>query len=687
MKTVSVAFLLLGVGLWQARSAQADEGMWTFDNPPTERLSKEYRFKPTEQWLEHVRLSAVRFNDGGSGAFVSAEGLVLTNHHVAFGQLQKMSTPERDYIKNGFFARKPSQEIKCPDLEINQLISMENVTERVTRALTAKQERQRNEQRKAEISRIEKESTDSTGLRSDVVELYEGGEYWLYRYKKFTDVRIVAAPEQQAAFFGGDPDNFTFPRYDLDFAFFRVYENGKPLRSKHYLRFRPEGLREGDLTFVVGHPGRTDRLETARQLVYQLDIAMPTRLEQYRRRREALVEYSKLGPEQERRAKDRLFAFENSIKAMAGELEGLREWGTTERMKKEKEFRAALAKRQDLRGYASAIDRLAKASDLARARASNAYRHNNIFAARLASFANTIARLVAELEKPNDKRYAEFRESALDSLKHRLFSPAPIYPDMEERMIFEALQESLEKLGPGDPYVKLALQGRTPQAQAKYLVSGTKLADPAERKRLIEGGSKAVAMSTDPLIVWARSLDPSYRAQRKEYEDEIEAVMTAEGNRLARARFALYGKTMYPDATFTLRLSYGRVAGYDQGTTKVPWKTTFWGLFERSAAFDNKPPFDLPPHVAAARRKIRYGTALNFVTTNDIIGGNSGSPVVDRNGNYVGLIFDGNIQSLGWQYAFDETQSRAVAVHAAGIVEALCNIYDMPDLVRELFAR
>ncbi|MDE2489498.1 MAG: S46 family peptidase [Elusimicrobia bacterium] len=670
-------------------AAAGDEGMWTFDNLPAQVLKAKYGFTASPKWLELLQKASTRFNDGGSGAFVSKDGLVLTNHHVALGQLQKMSTPEKDYVRDGFFARSSAEEIACPDLEINVLMSYEDVTARVKGAEDPKaDDRARNEQRKAEISRITKESTDQTGLRSDVVELYQGGEFWLYRYKKHTDVRLVAAPELQAAFYGGDFDNFTYPRWALDFAFFRVYEDGKPYRAEHHLRWSKDGAAEGELVFVTGHPGHTDRLMTVAQLEDERDAGLPLYLEIARRRRRDYGDYAAQGAEQERRAKDRIFGVENALKAVGGEHEGLLDPALiAAKRKAEDALRAAAATSKDpaARAAEGAWGRIAAAQKkyAARRREISYRRYEPV---KLAGLAAAIVRLVAETAKPNDKRWEEYRESNLESLRFRLFSPAPIYPDMEEFMLARSFRESLEILGPNDDYVRRALGGKSPEEAARVLVAGTGLFDPAERKRLVDGGEKAVAASKDALIVWARGLDALYRAQRKWYEDEIESVLLAEGDRIAKARFSVYGKSAYPDATFTLRLSFGRVAGYELGTTRVAPFTTFYGLYDRAFGMGEKRPFDLAARVKDARTKLNLSTKVNFVTTNDIIGGNSGSPVVNAKGEYVGLIFDGNIQSLVGRYAYDETRNRAVAVHSAAIVEALRVIYGAGALADELTA-
>ena len=686
-RSARAAVMAAALTVAAAPQLRGDEGMWTFDNLPVKLLKDRYGFVPKQDWIDHLRLASVRFNDGGSGAFVSKNGLVLTNHHVALGQLQKMSTPKKDYVKEGFFARGLKDEIPCPDLEVNVLVSMENVTERVLAAVDPKaSDKDQNEQRKGEIARITKSSTDETGLRSDVVELYQGGEYWLYRYKKYTDMRLVMAPEIQAAFYGGDPDNFTYPRFALDFAFFRVYEDGKPVEIEHYLKWSKDGAADGELVFVTGHPGRTDRLDTVAQLEYARDLGLPLYLKVAAERRADYYAYAKLGAEQERRSKDRIFGIENAIKAVTGEYEGLLDPKLFASLKgAEDALRESVASSADgsVRSAKGSWDKIAAAVKKAGARRlQSTYRRYD--ATKVAGLANQIVRYVAEVAKPNDKRYEEFRDSALESLKFRLFSPAPIYPDMEEFFLRRALEDAARELGDKDEFVRAALGGGDPAKVAKDLIKGTKLFDVAERKKLIEGGEKAVADSDDALIVWARRLDPVYRAQRKWYEDEIESVTVAEGKRIAKARFAVYGKSTYPDATFTLRMSYGKVAGYEQGTTLVAPFTTFYGLYDRAIGHSEKHPFDLAPRVKAAQKKLSLATKVNFVTTNDIIGGNSGSPIVNAKGEYVGLVFDGNIQSLVGRYAYDDARNRTVAVHSSGIIEAMRSVYGMGKLADEV---
>ena len=672
--------------LTATKPSRADEGMWTLDNPPVKQLEEKYNFTPNAHWLDHIRLASVRFNDGGSGSFVSPNGLVITNHHVAFGQLQKVSTQEKDYVKDGFHAKTQAEELKCPDLELNVLVSMENVTNRVQGAVKpGMTEKQALDARKAEQAKIQKESLDKTGFRSDVVSLYQGGEYWLYRYKKYTDVRLVFAPEQQMAFFGGDPDNFTFPRYDLDFAIMRVYENGQPVQSKEYLKCNSQGANDGDLVFVSGHPGSTERGLTMAQLMLDRDLIYPTRIARYKRQLEALRAYAKRGPEQARQAAEEIFGFENSLKAVTGEFNGMDKALFDKKAKEESDLRAKVTANAEWRSqYGGAWDAIAAATK----------KQSEIFklqqfrtissGSNLASLARQIVVYVAEIKKPDAQRLNGYHDSQLEELKFYLFSPAPIYPEFEEAMLAFSLQYSLDELGPNDPWVKTVLNGKTPAEVASEVIRGTKLADPAVRKSLVEGGEAAVNASTDPLIVLARKVDPFFRELRKQYEDNVESVVTAASEKIAKARFAIYGKSVYPDATFTLRLAYGAVKGYPMNGTKAPSKTTFYGLFDRSASFNNQPPFNLTPRFVERRDKIDLSTPLNFVMSADIIGGNSGSPVVNRNGEFVGLIFDGNIESLTGNFVYLEETNRAVAVHSAAIIETLRKVYDAPALANEL---
>ncbi len=680
--------LLVGLALLVAAAppAAADEGMWTFDNPPVKLLKEKYGFTPTKEWLDHVRLASVRFNDGGSGSFVSPDGLVLTNHHVARGQLQKMSTREHDYTHTGFYAATRDQEMKCPDLELNVLVSMENVTDRVLAAVKpGMSDEEALRARKARIAEIEKESLEKTGLRSDVVTLYHGGEYWLYRYRKYTDVRLVFAPEDDIAFFGGDPDNFTYPRYDLDMAIFRVYEDGKPIRSPSWLRWNPEGPAAGDLVFVSGHPGSTDRLYTVAQLEYLRDDSYPVRLAVMKKMVEVLEDYAAEGPEQRRQATGMLFGLRNGIKAYTGQYEGLEDRHLMEKKRREEEaFRAKVMADPKLREkYGDAWDLVEKSIANTRSRLTE-LRWRRIPWSRMAGTALTIVRYVAEIGKPDGERLDGFHDSQLDSLRFRLFSPAPVYPRLEEKLVAAMLAQARQHLGDDDPFIQAALGGKSPAEVAHELFSGTKIGDPEFRKKLVEGGEKAVAECRDPMIAWVRKLDPMLRELKKWQEENIEALQTIAGEKLGQARFAVYGKSTYPDATFTLRLAYGTVKGYPMNGTEAPPFTTFYGLFDRSLSFDGKPPWALPERWKGAAKVLDLDKRLDFVSTCDIIGGNSGSPVIDREGRLVGLIFDGNIESLVGRFVYDERANRAVAVHTGGMLEALRKIYHADALVAEL---
>jgi len=666
-------------------TALADEGMWTFDNPPTKQLQDKYKFNPTQAWLDHVRLSCVRLNDGGSGSFVSPHGLLLTNHHVARGQLQKNSSSEHNYLRDGFYAGSPEQEMKSPDLEVNVLVGMEDVTARVLAAVKgAKNVEEEFAKRKAVIADIEREATQKTGLRADVVSLYSGGEYWLYRYKKYTDVRLVFAPEQQIAFYGGDPDNFTYPRYDLDMALFRVYENGEPIDSREYLKWNPKGAADGELVFTSGHPGTTQRLSIYKELEADRDLFLPRAIHRAKLRIAVLRDYSARGSEQARQAASAIFGLENSLKSFEGNLRGLENRNLMEKKRQEEErFKAMIMANPAWKSqFGAAWDDMARAVENEKVSSTKlAYRALD---SSLGQLANLLVTYVAEVKKPDGERMMGFHESQVDSLKVRLFSPAPVYPEMEIARMSAALDLAQKELGPDDAWVKAVLDGRSPQQAASELVKGTKVGDPAFRKLLVEGGEAAVTASTDPMIAVARRIDPIRRELIKWFEANVQSVQERAGEQLGKARFAAFGKTTYPDATFTLRLSYGTVQGYPMNGTKAPSKTTMYGLYDRAAGFDNQGPFALPKRYLDGKDKLDLSTPFNFVTSNDVVGGNSGSPVINRDAEIVGLIFDGNIESLVGDYVYEETTNRAIAVHTAAMTEALKKLYGAQRLVDEL---
>lgn len=690
MKTHShtITALFVGGAFLAGVSLLADEGMWTFDNPPLKLLQQKYNFTPSQEWLDHVRLSCVRLNDGGSGSFVSPHGLLLTNHHVARGQLQKNSTRELDYIQKGFFAATADLEMKSPDLEVNVLVSMENVTGRVTAALKkATSPEEEFAARRAAIADIEREGQAKTGLRSDIVSLYHGGEYWLYSYKKYTDVRLVFAPEQQIAFFGGDPDNFTYPRYDLDMALFRVYENGQPIESKNYLKWNPKGAQPDELVFVTGHPGSTQRLNTMAQLEFQRDVASPIGIRRLKQTLDVLKQYSAQGPEQARQAASMIFGMENGLKATEGGYKGLLDKNVMDKKQQDETgFKARVMGNPEWKAaWGGAWDAIADAEKKMSSRVKElSYRS---LSSQFALTAMNIVQYVAEVGKPDGVRLPGYHEAQLESLKYRMFSPAPVYPAIEIARISGSLEQAFAELGSNDPFVKMALNGRTPKEAAAALVNGTKLADPAVRRKLVEGGEAAVAASGDPMIMLARQLDPMRREMNKWVEDTVSSVSQRASEQLARARFAAYGKTTYPDATFTLRLSYGQVKGYAMNGTKAPANTTFYGLYDRAQSFNFEGPFDLPSRYKEGRGKLDLSTALDFVSTNDVVGGNSGSPVINRNAEIVGLVFDGNIESLVGDFVYDIDTNRTVSVHTAAMTEALRKLYGAQRLVDEILAR
>jgi hypothetical protein len=672
----------------------ADEGMWVFNNLPLKQLREKYAFEPTPGWIEHLRSSAVRFNSGGSGSFVSADGLVMTNHHVGADTLQKISTPEKDYYKTGFHAKTREAEVKSPDLELNVLVGIEDVTDRVLAAVKpGMDDAAAGIAKRGAMATIEKESQDKTGLRSDVVTLYQGGQYHLYTFKKYTDVRLVFAPEFDIAFFGGDPDNFEFPRYDLDVCFFRVYEDGKPAHPEHYLKWSPSGSKDGELVFVAGHPGRTSRLNTLAHLEYLRDVAFPFSLQLLRDREAFLLEYGKKGAEQTRQSKEDLFSYQNSLKARSGGLDGLFDPAIMARKaENERALRERVGSDQQKQAVVGAAwDKIAAAQQVA-ARISKPYNfleRGFAFDSHLFAIARTLVRLAEEKGKPNPDRLREYRDSALDSLRLGLFSDAPIYPDYEKAKLAHSLAFWKRTMGAGDPMVERVLRGRTPDQAAEDLVNGTKLADVALRKKLADEGTAAIMALDDPMIKLAIAIDPDSRALRKTFEDEVEGVLTAQYGLISKAIFAEKGDSTYPDATFTLRLAFGTVRGYELHGKFIAPFTTIGGAFEHAQAHGNTPPYQLPPSWFKARdeRRLRLDTPLNFVSTADIIGGNSGSPVVNRENEVVGLIFDGNIHSLVLDFVYDDRLARAISVDSRAIVEALQSIYGARELVEELTAR
>jgi hypothetical protein len=680
----SFFILLSGLTLLTAR---ADEGMWLFNQPPRELLGARYQFDPSDAWLERLQKASVRFNSGGSGSFVSEDGLLISNHHVGADAIQKFSTKEKDYLRDGFHARKPEQELKCLDLELNVLQSIEDVTARVNAAVPKEAEAASAfAARRKVIAEIEKESLDRTGLRSDVVTLWQGGAYHLYRFKRYTDVRLVFAPEQQAAFFGGDPDNFEFPRHCLDFCLFRAYENGQPAKVKDYLRFSPAGAQDGELVFVSGHPGRTSRLLTVAELEYQRDQALPYRLGVLKRLEVLLGVWSARSAENARRAKDELFGVQNSRKALDGRLAGLLDPELySAKLKAEADFKARLTGKPEFAEALAAYDKIAEATKIQAAQAVRSFLLEGGAAFNCESFglARTLLRAGDERPKPNGERLREFSDAGQASLELGLFSEKPIYADLELLSLADALTFFATQLGVHDSLVQKVLAGKSPRDRAAELIQGTKVREVAFRKRLYQGGSAAVAAANDPMIEVARLADEESRALRKVAESQGEAKQQAHAA-ISRARNAILGTAGYPDATFTLRLAFGTVKGYEEDGKPVPPFTTLGSFYERAKEMNHRPPFDLPGSWEKRRSRLDLNTRYNFVSTVDIIGGNSGSPVVNRAGEFVGIIFDGNLQSLSGDYAFSDRQGRATSVHSAAILEALNKVYGAKEAAREL---
>jgi hypothetical protein len=686
-----IGFVAVAVMATTETLAKADEGMWLFNNPPRKILKEKYQFDVTDKWLEHVQKSSVRFNSGGSGSFVSADGLVMTNHHVGADALQKFGDKDHNYYRDGFHARTSAEEKRCHDLELNVLMSIEDVTEQVNTAVKSDMKHdQAFAARRKIMAEIEKKSQDETKLRSNVITLYQGGQYHLYRFKRYTDVRLVFAPEQQIAFYGGDPDNFEYPRYDLDICFFRVYENDKPVHPEHYLRWSKAGAGEGELVFVSGHPGRTDRLDTMDELHYLRDRGFPYLLQRLNRLEVLLSSWSGRSDENARKAKELLFGVQNSRKARIGGLAGLLDpYIMAKKEAAEKALRDAIANDPKLKDTLSAWEAVAGAEKVRATHAKKAALLENGagFLCDQFSIARTLLRAAEEKPKPNGERLREYADSNLAPLELRLFSEEPIYNDFEILKLTDSLTFLAEQMGYDDPFVQKVLDGKSPQQRAYDLVSGTKLNDVKERKRLYEGGQKVVDESTDPMISLARLIDPVAREVRKIMETQVDEVKRQAYAKIANAKFAVEGTNTYPDATFTLRLAFGEVKGYQQEGQPIPFQTDFAGIYERAEEHHNQFPFNLPPRWVEKKDKLDLKTPFNFVCTADIIGGNSGSPVINKDAEFVGIIFDGNIQSLVLDYIYTDEQARAVAVHSAGIMEALRKVYEANDLADELTGR
>jgi hypothetical protein len=670
-------------------AGHANEGFWPFNRIPRAAIKTELGVDLSNQWVERVQQASVRF-PSGSGSFVSPNGLVLTNHHVSLDLLHKMSTPERDLASRGFLAPNRDGELKGPgELELMSLRTIDDVTARVNAAVTPGMSPAATlAARRAAIAAIEKDAQASTGLEAEVVTLYQGGQYHLYLYKKFTDVRLVFAPEFDAAFFGGDPDNFTFPRYCLDMTLWRVYEDGKPFTTTNYLPWSTAGVTEGEAVFTSGHPGQTQRLNTVAHLEFLRDYALPLSIDAFTVVRNRLEAYGRQGPEQQRQASDDFFGIENSLKSWRGQLAGLQEPTILNKKRAdERTLRERVNGNTDLRAkYGDAWDQVAKARA-----ALPPYNLERVFFesglglyTTYFNMARTLVRWADESAKPNGRRLPEYADARRPAIERQLASTAPIHGGAEQAKLEAGLTVMQQQLGAGHALVTQIMAGKNARDRAAELVAGTKMGDAAARQALFAGGKAAIEASTDPMIQVARLVDARARELRTKYDNEVLAVERDAYARIAQAVFATQGDAAYPDGTFTLRLSYGQVKGYQENGRAVTPFTEVRGLYVRGDEHKHQPPYKITDSWMKARATLNPTTPYNFVSTNDIVGGNSGSPVINVKGELVGLIFDGNIQSLPGYFVYDAAVNRAVSVDARGMLEALRKVYHANWIADEL---
>ncbi len=661
-----------------ATPAAAEEGMWTFDNFPAERMREQYGWAPDQQWLDRVRAGAVRLTGGCSASFVSPRGLILTNHHCIASCLFDNSSDTADYLDRGHVANRLEDELPCPGQQAEIVTSITDVTADIKGAIGTLAGKALTDARDARIAAIEAAGcTDRATTRCQVVTLFGGGQYKLYTYRKYSDIRLVWAGEDRAATFGGDPDNFNFPRYSLDAAFLRAYENNQPVATPQHLRWNPRAPQAGEVTFVVGNPGSTSRLFTQSQLAFEREVRLPVTVATTSELRGRLIRAMEESPQHHREGLDTLNGLENSLKVQIGRTKALGDPAFTRTLADaERDLRA--------RSSAGAADPWGSVEQAVTAYRALylPYRFTDP-SGDLYAYAQTLVMAAEERGKPNGERLPGFTDSALPLTEKRLLDQRPVYPWLDELMMSWSLSKAREYLGADDPDTRLLLGQESPEQLARRLVTGTRLADPAYRRQLWEGGRAAIEASDDPMIQYARRLDPRQRELEQQVKERYAGPLTTAGAQLADARFAAFGDTLYPDATFTLRISYGRVQGWTERGQEVPIATTMGGTFDRATG---NAPFDLAPAFAANRAAIDPATAYNFVTTNDIIGGNSGSPVIDRDGTVIGAAFDGNIHSLGGNYGYDPALNRTVVVSTDAVQEALEKIYPAPALVAELRA-
>jgi hypothetical protein len=684
-----VAGLLLAAGALAAAlaPARAEEGMWTFDNFPSAAVAKTYGFAPDQKWLDHVRLASVRLAGGCSAAFVSPRGLVQTNHHCAVEFIEQLSSAGHNLVAEGFYARSEADERKCPAIEANQLIAITPVTDRIMRATDGKDGAAFAAALKAAKAKIAAEcSRNDDSLRCDVVELYGGGVYDLYKYRRYQDVRLVFSPEVSIAFFGGDPDNFEFPRYDFDVSFLRVYADGKPLdTSASYLRYAKADARVGDLVFTSGNPGSTKRLQTVAQLQYERAVALPRDIARLSDERGLLTQFAAESPEHARIARTLLFEVENTLKAEKGMFAALmnprliHDHAVAEEALRAKVDADAALRRQ----YGAAWNGIRATIERYRAQDDRLYllADTRGFLSDLLGHALVLVRHVAEKVKPDGERLADYTEASFPELRQELLSDAPIHPELEKLRLTFSLTKLRELLGPDDDFVKKVLGDKSPAQLAVELIDNTKLADPALRRRLLDADLATLKASDDPMIKFALAIDPDLRAALKARDDGRDAALARYGAQIAAARFRVEGTSTYPDATFSPRLSYGTIAGYEADGRKIEPVTYVRGLYTRATGAE---PFRLPPSWIAARAALDPDTPVNLATTNDFTGGGSGSPFINKDGEVIGLGFDGNIQHLGGAYGYDGAANRAVAVGVGILREGLAKVYHADRLVQEL---
>ena len=673
--------LLFGLMMQTSNYAKADEGMWLFNDLPTKLLKERYGFEPSRAWAEHLMKSCVRFNVGGSASFISSTGLVLTNHHVGSDTLYKLSTPERNIMDVGFLAQSNDQELKAPDLELNQLVDIKDVTAEIQGAVTDEMTtEQAVAARRAIIAKIEKSALDETGLKSTVTTLYGGGRYHLYQYKKYTDVRLVWAPETAIAFFGGDADNFEYPRYCLDACIFRVYEHEKPAKIEHFLQWSETGPKENDVAFVAGNPGRTSRIFTMDAIKFQRDLSLPYVMNSLRRREILLQQYGLRGPEQVRRARDDLFGVQNSRKARLGMLAGLQDPQVlSDKSAAEKDLLAAINADPKLKPLASAWQTISETT----AKRAEQLGKGSAINSQLFGIALELVQMAEEDQKPSGERLPQFADAGRESLLQQLYSEAPIYLDLDQVLLADSIAKTLEQRGFDDSLSQEILAGKGPADRAAELMSGTELLSVENRKKIAAGGIDAIKDSKDPLIQLAKIVNPEVRRVRT-ITDQLDEQDKQAYAKIAEARFAVEGTSSYPDATFTLRLAFGPVMGYEQNGQQIPAWTKIGGAFEHEQKHQGQADYVLPASWKKAEASLTKSTPFNFVSTADIIGGNSGSPVVNRAGELVGLIFDGNVQSLSGNYIYTDKQARSVSVHSSAIREALQTVYGADGIVKEL---